>query len=502
MITIPPYSSIKTREESKHRATHGRRTQVAVAFAAASIVLAATVLLRADAAENRPGNDRATMEKSWRFERAHWIYVHLEGTPSEIGYQHGWQLAPEIEDALAAVKLTTTHSTKRDWEFFRQTAREVLWPHIPDEYRQELHGIADGLAARGRSIDVWDVVALNAMEEVPDYYVPWLDRQQKRTDAPRLRAPGNCSAFVATGAWTRDHRPVIAHNNWTSMVAGARWRIIFDIVPSRGERILMDGFPGIIASDDDFGINAAGLMVTETTITGYSGFNPEGKPEFVRARQALQYATSINEFVSIMLDQNNGGYANDWLLADNKTGEIARLEIGLKLHRVWRTRDGYFVGANFPSDPEFIKQETDFDPTNAASSPNARQKRWEELMARNKGRIDVDLAQKFLADHQDSYTGKEDRGERPICGHIDRSEWGVPEWEWAPHEPAGAVNAKATDSSMAKDMSFQARSGRPCGEDFLAARFLKERPEFEWQRPILTDMKGNSWAKFKAGEKR
>ena len=112
--------------------------------------------------------------------------------------------------------------------------------------------------------------------------------------------------------------------------------------------MLMDGFPGIIVSDDDFGINSAGLMVTETTIANLSLFDPNGKPEFVRARKALQYANSIDEYVQIMLDGNNGGYANDWLLADNNSGEVARFEIGLKLHRVWRTKDGYFVGRELP----------------------------------------------------------------------------------------------------------------------------------------------------------
>ncbi|MEO8028969.1 MAG: peptidase C45, partial [Bryobacteraceae bacterium] len=28
-----------------------------------------------------------------------WIFVHLEGRPGEIGFQHGSLLAPEIEDA-------------------------------------------------------------------------------------------------------------------------------------------------------------------------------------------------------------------------------------------------------------------------------------------------------------------------------------------------------------------------------------------------------------------
>jgi len=62
----------------------------------------------------------------------------------------------------------------------------------------------------------------------------------------------------------------------------------------------MDGFPGLIHSADDFGINAAGMMITETTITGFSGWDPNGIAEFVRARKAMQYSNSIDDFVRIM----------------------------------------------------------------------------------------------------------------------------------------------------------------------------------------------------------
>ena len=119
-----------------------------------------------------------------------------------------------------------------------------------------------------------------------------------------------------------------------------RWNIIFDIKPQQGFRILMDGLPGIIISDDDFGVNAAGMLVTETTITQFEGWDPEGKPEFSRARTALQYSRSIDDFVRIMLDGNNGGYANDWLIGDRKTGEIALFELGLKNHLGFRAHPG------------------------------------------------------------------------------------------------------------------------------------------------------------------
>ena len=265
---------------------------------------------------------------------------------------------------------------------------------------------------------------------------------------------------------TKDHQIVIAHNNWTSYLAGARWVIIFDIQPQHGNRILMDGFPGVITSDDDFGVNSAGMMISETTITQFEGWDPKGKPEFMRSRKAMQYANSIDDYVRIIKEGNNGGYANDWLLGDRKTGEIAYLELGLKNTPLWRTKDGYFVSSNFARDPKVIKQETTFDPADASSSPNARRARWEELMKEDKGKLDVSMAEQFLGDHVDSFEKKEEPDERSLCGHVDASPRGVKEWGWNDYNPGGAVQGKAADSGMAAKMSFVARRG------ILAVRIL------------------------------
>jgi Phospholipase B len=453
------------------------------------------------------GSPDSRLQKAYRFQQGGWTYVHLEGSPADIGFQHGYLLAPEIADAFEAIKLFDTHQTQRPWEFFRTTARDMLWPHIDVEYQQELQGIADGVKAHGVDLDVYDIVALNAFEEVPDYYVPWLNKQQKTAVNPKLKAPGNCSAFIATGSMTKDHQIVIAHNNWTSYLAGERWVVIFDIQPEHGNRILMDGFPGVITSDDDFGVNSAGMMITETTITQFEGWDPNGKPEFMRSRKALQYAAGIDDYVRIIKEGNNGGYANDWLIGDRKTGEIAYLELGLKNTPIWRTKDGYFVSSNFARDPKLIKEETDgFNSDDASSSPNARHTRWEELMKQHKGKIDIPMAQIFLANHVDSFekaSSSENSlpNERALCGHVDNSQRGIKEWGWDAYDPAGSVQGKATDSSLAAKMSFTARAGHPCGADFQAADFLEHHPEFSWQKPLLHDMKAGPWTVFTAGQK-
>lgn len=448
-----------------------------------------------------PASRDPRLEGSYRFSRARWIYVHLEGTPSAIGFQHGYLLAPEIEDAFKTVVLTNLRGTGKDRAFFRKAARD-LWPKIDAEYQEEIEGIHKGLAARGVHMEFDDVIWLNAMEELSDYYVPWYDAQHKSAELIQILPSGHCSAFVATGSWTKHGEIVIAHNCWTSYLHGERWNIIFDIAPTRGHRILMDGFPGVITSDDDFGINSDGLMITETTITQFQGWNPDGKPEFARARKAMQYASSIDDFVKIMLDGNNGGYANDWLLGDRKTGEIAQFELGLKAWRVWRTMDGSYVGSNFARDPKVLAEDCpDFDPNDLSSSPNARRVRWEQLMKQYKGRIDVALGKQFISDHFDSYDKKEQPGSRSLCGHGDLSPTGVKVWGWGPYYPGGAITGKVADSHMTQEMRFDGRRGHPCGEDFLAQPFLKAHSQYAWQEPLLHDMLAGAWAEFKTSDK-
>ncbi|MBV9670687.1 MAG: peptidase C45, partial [Acidobacteriales bacterium] len=230
------------------------------------------------------------------------------------------------------------------------------------------------------------------------------------------------------------------------------------------------------------------------------GWDPNGKPEFVRARKALQSATSIDEYVSIMLDGNNGGYANDWLLADRKTGEIARFELGLKHHNVWRTKDGYFEGSNFASDPALLKDETDFDVNDLSKSANARRVRWQQLLDQNKGKIDVNMAEQFLADHFDSFDKVERPSERTLCGHGEASGRGFGDG-WGPWYPAGSAIAQAADGDMAEHMEMAAQAGHSCGQTFHAADFLAAHNQYGWMKPVLPDMTGETWAVFKINDK-
>lgn len=468
----------------------------------AALLLLVAASLAAFAAPPADGPTDPRLTGSYKFTDGGWTYVHLQGTPEQVGFQHGYLLTAEIEDNLHVYQLEAPHVTRRPWTFYREAAEHVLWPHIEPEYRQELQGIADGLHAQGSTFDLWDVVALNGYIELTGYYLPSLNANDGTPNPPQAVAPGKCSAFIATGSATKGGKIVIAHSNWSPYAEGERWRMVFDIVPAGGQHILMDGLPGVITSQDDFGVNASGLMITETTLPMAKGFDVNGIPEFDRSRKAMQYATSIDEYAALMRKGNNGGYANSWLIGDRKTGEIAYLELGLHHTPLLKKKDGYFVSSNFAADPDLISDDTPgFDPKNPESSMNARHLRAEQFMHEHYGELDTQLAEAYLSDHEDSFEHRVDAGKRSLCGHEETSPVGEKVWGDPPFQPGGAVTGKVMDSDMAAKLSFTGRAGHPCGEDFRAAPFLEAHPEFDWQKPILHDMLAGPWTTFTADEK-
>jgi hypothetical protein len=50
---------------------------------------------------------------SYKFVDGGWTYVHLEGTPEQVGFQHGYRLAAEIEDNVQVYKVEALHDYQR-----------------------------------------------------------------------------------------------------------------------------------------------------------------------------------------------------------------------------------------------------------------------------------------------------------------------------------------------------------------------------------------------------
>ena len=54
-----------------------------------------------------------------------WIFVHLEGSPAARGFQHGYLLSAEIQDAKRAIELSATHDASQHWSQLRAVAEKI-----------------------------------------------------------------------------------------------------------------------------------------------------------------------------------------------------------------------------------------------------------------------------------------------------------------------------------------------------------------------------------------
>jgi len=443
----------------------------------------------------------AEEQKAWlgranRHEKHGWVYLHIEGQPRERGFQHGYLLAKEIRESLQTTKAVWEYESGMDWPWLVEKAKTILAPKVDGENLAEIDGVVEGLRIAGVSSSRQELIAFNGIIELSAYWWP-KEKEKLKKDSPSPSRQ-SCSAFIATGSMTTDSGIVLGHNTMGGY-ADAFFNVILDIQPAKGHRILMQAAPGWIHSGTDFFIADSGLVGAETTIGDFKGFDEKEIPEFVRMRRATQGASSIDEWCAIMKKGNNGGYANAWLLGDINTKEIARLELGLKHVRFEKKKDGYFIGSNVAEDVKILRLETSEEETDIRRSSVARRVRWKQLMGENAGKINLDRARAFEADHFDSYLQKDFPGSRSLCAHDDLDS--QTPGSGVPFAPKGTIDAKVVDAKMAKGMSFAARWGSACGVAFDAHKFLTSHPQFDWMHDILKSRPSRPWTVFRAGER-
>jgi len=443
------------------------------------------------------GETEKYLKKSYYYRKNGWIFLYIEGVPYERGFQHGYHLARELSRIIKTFKYVTFQNTGKDIAFFAEAAKKMFVPHIDSEFLEEMHGITDGAVAGGCEITFDELVAWNGNMELLNY---WWPNASKKSQNERKNKVEHCSAFIATGDATKNNEIIMGHNSWSDFITGQFFNVILDIVPSVGHRIFMQTAPGFIHSCTDFFVTGAGIIGTETTIKGFDKFKEDEAPEFYRVRKAMQYGNNIDNWIEIMQQNNNGGYANSWLLGDINTNEIAQFEQGLEYSSIKKLRNGYFSGFNSPEDPQIRNLECTYTGYDDVRSTAARRVRWKQLLDSNYGQIDALKGGLLLEDHYDIYLEKKDNpSSRTICGHsdVDPSEFvGITGTE--PYNPRGCLDAKVVSSSLAQNFAFYARFGRSCGEPFIAEEFLKKHPQWDWQRGYLMDRPTQPWTLFKA----
>jgi hypothetical protein len=455
-----------------------------------------------------------------------WYVLNLAGSNRQIGYDHGVMLAEEIEAYIEETREYVWACMGIDYEYARGDVKRLAEGKLSQEINEELAAIANGVNETLKtSYDLWDVALINWMEGwsgyafdpslAYKYYSSIVKGGAAHLAAPLRERRDHCSAFVATGAYTKDGKPVMFHNSFNVFETSGYSNVIATITPDVGHKFSMQTQIGYVHSMADFYVVEVGggandrVAITETTIGGFNRYNQDGIPEFDRIRRAVQHFTSINDegdassFVNIMRTGESGDYANTWLIADYRDGSIWEFEEGLEFYGVTRkTADDpkpYFFGANYPKHPQIKNLECSNDGgDDIRRHQGARRVRLPYLVEKygKAEKIDLAIGQAIIADHYDVYNGCETEGNsRTICSHynLDKREYMSDPTRPKPYQPRGAIDGMGIDAALAANLQLDARWGSSCGTAWDAREFLAAHPQFSHLAPFLHSRPSQPW---------
>ncbi len=367
--------------------------------------------------ELRPVNGKKHFGKAWMEKRGNFYVLHLEGSPYEIGYQHGMLLKEEIVKGVVPIYADPVHHGREkgfsltswlvqrylNWEVFR-----TLEKHQPRELREELKGIADGA---GISYEI--VFKANNDTALSMYFMPRL----VQSELAKLKAmgidPGSgaCSSFAATGKATAGGKILVGRNtDYHGMEGWPKYQTVMFVEPEKGFRHVKVGTAGLIMWNP--GMNEKGIVLCSHRMF-YDDMTPEGWNIAAFTDAILRTADSLEKAREI-LKGNLRGASCGFVVIDGKTRNAFAAEVSTGSVTFREMVRGSVVMTNMAMSEE--KQKIDLVVRYRLNEGvPGRQWRLQQLIDEHYGKIDTQLAAAFMGDHIQYVTGIE-RGIFGIVG--------------------------------------------------------------------------------------
>ena len=264
-----------------------------------AVLLAFMVILQPISFEKRNGD---LLQGAWLKEIDGVKVLYVTGTNYEMGYQHGYLLRNETREDLRAVL--------KDALLYNMTEQKLLqiWNitknYVPQEYIQELHGLADGagisfnmVAAAYTALMFWSAQCFgvaawgNATKDGKLYFFRSLDLPMNMADP-------------ITGKKMHDNAILIIRN------------------PKNGYASMIPSIAGSLHGGGGF--NSAAMAIgMHTSMTFDYKFN--GTPAFFKVMEVLDHAASIDEALGILIKNLTSGWT--FVVADGKIAKAYAVEI-------------------------------------------------------------------------------------------------------------------------------------------------------------------------------
>ena len=362
-------------------------------------------------AQLREEGDRRVIGDSWITRRDGILQVYLQGAPFTIGYTSARltsDLMAELEESL----LRSVRQYVRSWVATWLLAHIVMVRsrHLPryvsDELKMEILGLSRGhtnyhpelgpLFNRllgyhaghdiAHSVEDTPLASKRAVEDSP----------QAIRQAASVESIAGCTAFAAWGSHVATGHVIVGRN--CDLEAGPSFdvnKLVSFIRPNKGNAFISVSWCGWLGVAT--GMSTARLYVS-INAAHTSDERAMGTPIALVARDALQYASTLQEAIEIIREAEV--FVNDgFLLADGKTGEAVIVEKSPRRTNVLTAGGDFIVSANHFYTPAFADDKANRD-FMASSTSVARYERMTELVEREAGGLDVAGAVAILRDRR------------------------------------------------------------------------------------------------------
>jgi hypothetical protein len=258
------------------------------------------------------------------------LILHLKGGPFKRGYQQGYLLKEYIRDLYhdyflgELLKSASSSKIKRFLllQYFKFKAKQ-LEKYIPQEYREEMKGIA-----RGSILSYNKILLMHTFLDT----MPLLKKIHK-----------TCTNFVLLPSLTQESLLLHARNLGFSPRKNLfKNRVIFFVEPDKGFPFVAIGWPGMCGVLSAMNTNE--LSVGETGV-GTADLSKKGIPIMFLLRKIVQYSPDIwSALREISKAKRMCGYTIT--LSDGKTNQALVAEITAKKYEIHFPEKGYLVAVN------------------------------------------------------------------------------------------------------------------------------------------------------------
>jgi isopenicillin-N N-acyltransferase-like protein len=274
---------------------------VSITLLAVLLVMIVTLAYNIQPAEAEPRNIISTYGKGYLEDINGLLVLHVKGSPYEMGYQNGFLLRNRIQIEMQN-RLIYIINSGYSYEYLVNCAR-TMEPHIPEEYIEEMQGLADGANVSYTTV----LIEVLFFSDIQFYGTEWT----------------GCSGFVVFGNATKDGHLYHGRALDYAVTHGGSIALITVYEPEDGNVFVNVSNIGETAVLT--GMNKEGITI-QTNLSSSNDQTLDGLSNFFMLKKVLQYSNDLTEAIDIIRETDRTHGCNI-LLGDGKDLNACAVEI-------------------------------------------------------------------------------------------------------------------------------------------------------------------------------